>query len=115
VKRKDSHWRSVWSAVSHEMDLTFEQGQSVRSPPLEEKGTAETCDELTPTPIPHLPVLLRDRKGRKLGVKFKPGKNGRRWGGRVSFKIWFYFSLCYSDLIGDKLNFFIPKFNLFCL
>ena len=36
-------------------------------------------------------------------------------GGRC-FKIYFYFSLCYSDLIGDELNFlFLPKLNLFCL
>ena len=33
---------------------------------------------------------------------------------RGRWKIWFYFSLSYSDLIGDKLNFlFLPKFNLF--
>jgi len=31
----------------------LEQGKSVRSPPPEEDGTAETtCDELTVTPIP---------------------------------------------------------------
>jgi len=36
------HWRSVWRTVSHERDLTLEQGKSVRSPPSEEEGAAET-------------------------------------------------------------------------
>ena len=37
----------------------LEQGKSVRSPPPEEEGAAETtCDELTATPIPCPPVLL---------------------------------------------------------
>jgi len=45
------------------MDLTLEQGQSLRSPPPEEEGAAETtCDELTATPAPHPPVLLRGRR-----------------------------------------------------
>jgi len=36
----------------------LEQGKSVRSPPPEEEGAAETtCDELTITLIPHPPVL----------------------------------------------------------
>jgi len=42
-------------------DLTLERGKSVRSPPPEEEGVAETtCDELTITPIPHPPVPLRE-------------------------------------------------------
>jgi len=42
-----------------------EQGQSVRSPPPEEEGAAETrCDELTATPIPHRPAPLGGRRGR---------------------------------------------------
>lgn len=37
----------------------LEQGKSVRSPPLEEKGAAlTTCDELTATLISCLPLLL---------------------------------------------------------
>jgi len=80
----------------------LEQGQSVRSPPPEEEGAAETmCDELTITPIPPLPVLLGGRRERN-GSEAVPGKKGGV-GGR-SFKIWFYFSLSYSDLIGDELN-----------
>ena len=40
----------------------LEQGQSVRSPPTEEEGMAETtCDELTATPIPCPPALLGGR------------------------------------------------------
>ena len=37
--------------------------------------------------------------------KAEPGKKGEV-GGRCVFKIWFYFSLFYSDLIGNKLNYF---------
>jgi len=45
--------------VSCERDLTLEQGQSVKSPPPEEEGVAETmCDELTITPIPCPPAPL---------------------------------------------------------
>jgi len=41
----------------------LEQGKSVSSHPSEEEGAAEvTCDELTVTPIPHPPVLLRGRR-----------------------------------------------------
>jgi len=46
--------------------FTLEQGQSVRSPPPEEEGAAETtCDQLTVTPIPHRPVLLRGEEVEK--------------------------------------------------
>jgi len=41
----------------------LEQGKSVRSPPPEEEGAAETmCDELSLTPIPCPPVLLGGRR-----------------------------------------------------
>jgi len=60
------------------------------------------CDELTTTPIPSPSVQLWGR-GRK-SVKLSPGKR-EGWGVEDEFKIWFYFSLSYSDLIGDKLNF----------
>jgi len=53
----------LWRTVSHERDLTLEQGKSVRSPPSEEEGVAEkTCDELTITPIPCPPAPLRGRR-----------------------------------------------------
>jgi len=80
----------------------LELGQSVRSPPPEEEGAAETtCDELTAAPIPRPPALLRGKRERT-GSEAEPGKKGGV-GGRC-FKIWFYFSLSYSDLIGDELN-----------
>jgi len=65
----------------------------VRSPPPEKEEAAETtCDQLSVTPIP-----LK-------GSEAEPGKKGGV-GGRC-FKTWFYFSLPYSDLNGDELNFF---------
>jgi len=68
----------------------------------EGQGAAETkCDELTIIPIPHPPAPLGGRRERN-GSEVKPGKKGGV-GGRC-FKIWIYFSLSYSDLIGDKLN-----------
>ena len=84
----------------------------MRSPPSEEEGAAETaCDELTITPIPHPPALLVGRRGRN-GIEVGPGKKGGV-GGRC-LKIWFYFSLSYSDLIGDELISFFSPSCLFC-
>jgi len=110
---KDSSSRSLWRSVSHERDLMLEQGQSVRSLPPKEEGAAETrCDEPTITPIPCSPALLGGRRQRnrsEVEPRMKGGVRGK------CFKIWFYFSLSYSDLIGDKLNLpFLPKFSLFC-
>jgi len=80
----------------------LEQGKSVKNPPPEEEGAAEiTWDELTATPIPHPPVLLGGRRERN-GSEVEPGTKGGV--GRRCLKIWFYFSLSYSDLIGDELN-----------
>jgi len=82
--------------------FTLEQRKSVRSPPPEEEGAAETtCDELTVTPIPCSPVPLGGRRERN-GSEAEPGKKGGV-GGRC-FKICICFSLSYSDLIGDELN-----------
>ncbi|KAK4823918.1 hypothetical protein QYF61_008304 [Mycteria americana] len=39
---EDSCWRSPWRTVSGGRDPTLEQGKSVRSPPPEEEGAAET-------------------------------------------------------------------------
>jgi len=85
----------------------LEQGKSVRSPPLEEEGAAETmCDELTVTPIPHPPAPLGGRRQRN-GIEAEPGKKGGVWG--RCFKICICFSLSYHDLIDDELNsFFSP-------
>jgi len=74
----------------------------VRSTPPEEEGAAQTtCDELTVTPIPGPPAPFEGRRERN-GSEAEPGKKGGV-GGRC-FKIWVYFSLSYSDLIGDELN-----------
>jgi len=74
----------------------------VRSSPPEEEGVAETaCDELTVTPIPRPPAPLGGRRERN-GSEAEPGKKGGV-GGRC-LKIWFYFSLSYSDLIDDELS-----------
>jgi len=82
--------------------FTLEQGKSVRSPPPGGQGAAETtCDELTVTPIPRPPELLVGRRERN-GSEVEPWKKGGV--GRRCFKIWIYFSLSYSDLIGDELN-----------
>jgi len=80
----------------------LEQGKSMRSPHPEEEGAAETtCDELTVTPIRRPPAPLeegRERNRSKVELRKKGGVGGR------CFKIWIYFSLSYSDLIGDELN-----------
>jgi len=58
-----------------------EKGKSVRSPPPQEEGAAETtCDELTATPIPHPPALLeegRERNGSEVEPRKKGGVEGR--------------------------------------
>jgi len=75
----------------------LEQEKKVRR-----KGAAETtCDELTTTPFACSPVPLGGRRQRNRS-EVEPRKKGGM-GGRC-FKIWFYFSLFYSDLIGNKLN-----------
>jgi len=80
----------------------LELGKSVRSPPHEEEGAAETmCDELTITPIPHPPVPLGWRRQRN-GIEAEPGKKGGV-GGRY-FKICISFSLSYSVFIDEELN-----------
>jgi len=72
----------------------LEQGQSMRSPPPEEEGAAETtCDEQTATPTPHSPVPLggrRERNGSEVEPRKKGGVRGR------CLKIYPYFSLSYS-------------------
>jgi len=80
----------------------MEQGKNVRRLPPEGQGAAETtCDELTVTPIPCPPAPLGGRRERN-GSKAEPGKKGGV--GRRCLKIWIYFSLSYSDLIGDEFN-----------
>jgi len=67
---------SLWRTVSCERDFMLELGKSVRSPPPEAQGAAETtCDELTVTPIPRPPVPLGGRRQRN-GSEAEPGKKG---------------------------------------
>jgi len=97
-----THAGEVCGELSCERDLTLKQGKSMRSPPPEEEGASETtCDELIVTPIPRPPAPLGGRRERN-GSEAAPGKMGGV-GGRC-FKIWFYFLLPHSDLIGDELN-----------
>ena len=42
ARGKDLGWRSSWRADPHERNPMLEQGKSVRSPPPEEEGAAET-------------------------------------------------------------------------
>ena len=80
----------------------------MRSPPPEEEGAAETtCDELTTTPIPASLCRWRWEEVEESGAKLSLGRR-EGWGEGV-FKIWFYFSLSYSDLTGNKLNYFFPQ------
>jgi len=62
----DPRWSSLFlKDCSLFKGSTLEQGQSVRSPPPEEEGAAETtCDELTATPIPHPPAPYGRRRER---------------------------------------------------
>jgi len=70
---KDSCWSTSWRTVSRERDLTLEQGKSMRNPPPEEEGAAETrCDELTSTPVLRPPVPFRGGRQRKMGLKLSP-------------------------------------------
>ena len=80
VNGKDSHWRSSWRTVSCGRDPTLEQGKSVRSPPSEEEGAAETtCDELTATSIPHPPCAAQGEEVEKSGMKLSWGRR-EGWG-----------------------------------
>jgi len=61
--KNGSPWRRSWRTVSCGRDPTMEQEKSVRNALPEEEGASErTCDELTTTPIPHLPALLGRRR-----------------------------------------------------
>jgi len=68
-----------------------------------------TCDELTVTPVPCPPAPLAGRRETNRS-EAEPGKKGRV-GGRCS-KIWISFSLFYSDLICDKLNFLFSPISV---
>jgi len=76
----------------------------MRSPSPEEEGVAETTyDELT-TNLPHSlsPCAAQSEKVENSGVKSSPGI--REGYVKVVLRFSFYFSLPYSDFIGNKLN-----------
>jgi len=55
--------------------FTLEEGQSVRSPPLEGQRAADTaCDELTAAPIPCPSAPLGGVQGTETGEKLSPGE-----------------------------------------
>jgi len=67
----------------------------------EEEGAAEAlCDELTITPISLSPCAAHGEEAENLGVELSPGRR-EGWGEGV-LRFSFYFSLPYSDLIGNK-------------
>jgi len=77
-------------------------GKSVRSPPPERQGVAETsCHEQTTIPFPRTPALLGGRRERN-GSEVEP-RTREGWGEAV-LRVSFIFSLSYSDLIDDELN-----------
>lgn len=105
---KDSHWRSSKSIGFCGRDPTLEQVKSVRTLPPEEEekaeeGTAEKmCDEVTRVSVTHPHVPLCWKEVEKIPSDVEP-ENKEELGGKC-FKICFYFSLSYSDLIDNKLN-----------
>ena len=84
-----THAREVRGEVSPMGGTPHWSRGRVRSPPPEEEGAAETCDELTTIPIPHLPVVLWREEVVKIGSEVEPGKEGRVEG--KCFKVYFYF------------------------
>ena len=80
----------------------WSRGRARSSPPPEEEGAAKTRGE-EPTPAPVLvPLRCWGEEVEKIRSGVEPQKKGGV-GGRC-LKIQFYFSLSYSDLIGNKLN-----------
>lgn len=64
------------TGAGHRREPMLVQGRSVRSLPTEEQGAAETRDDVTTAPIPHLPALLRG--GRKeMRSEVNPRKKGK--------------------------------------
>ena len=77
--QKDLSWRNSWRTDPRERDPMLEQGKSVRSPPHEEEeGAAETCDELTTTPIP-VPCTAVVEEVEESGAKLSLGRR-EGWG-----------------------------------
>jgi len=85
-----THWRSSWRTVSCGRDLTLEQGKRVRR----KEWQRQSVMNWSQTPFP-IRLHCRDEGGRE--------KSGGSWareeerGGERCIKIYFYFSLSYSD------------------
>ena len=100
MRGKDLSWRNSRRADPRGRDPTLEQGKSVRSPPPEEEGAAETTrDELTAAPIP-APGAAGGEEVEASGAELSPGTREGR--GRWVFKRWFHFSSSYADLVANK-------------
>jgi len=84
-------WEGPHAGAGTEGEESFPQGG---------RSGRDNADGLTTAPIPCPPALLGGRRWRN-GSEVEPRK--KREGGRCFFKIWVYFSLSYSNLIGDKL------------
>ncbi|PKU42348.1 suppression of tumorigenicity 5 protein isoform x4 [Limosa lapponica baueri] len=81
-----THIGEIHGGLSHGRNPTLEYGKSVRSPPPEEEGAAETTgDELTTTPIARPTAPLRVRKERKSEVK---GGRERTYARNIKLKEW---------------------------
>ncbi|GAB0183023.1 AN1-type zinc finger protein 5-like [Grus japonensis] len=98
--KKFSLWEGLMLEKLVEDCLLREGPHAAPGEEREEEGAAETmCDELPTTPTPH-PLCHWRGGGRETGIEVKPRMKGGMEGRH--FKIWVYFSLLYSDLIGNK-------------
>ena len=87
--------------LSHERHPTLEQEKSTRWNVRWKEWQRQRVMNWVQLPSPS-PCTTRGAEAEEIGSKVEPGKKGG--GGGRCFKIWFYFSLPYSDLIGNKLN-----------
>jgi len=72
-----SLWEGAMLEKFMEDCLLWEGPHTGAGEECEEEGAAETkCDELTTTPIPHPPALLRGEEAENIGRKGKPEKKG---------------------------------------
>lgn len=60
------------------------------------------------------PCATGEEEGEKIRSEVEHRKK-RGVGEKCGFKFWLYFSLSCSDIIGNKLNLFFPKFRFFLL
>lgn len=75
----------------------------MRGPASEEEGAAEATWRTGRSSIPDPSTALCGEEVEKVESAVQPGEKGPKRG-RGYFKIWLYFSLSYSDVIGNKLG-----------